>query len=283
MEIAYFNGEFKPKEDVRISPDDRGFLFADGIYEVVRWYGRAFYDMDGHMKRLLRSLSEVSIHWKDMLKFPSIAEQLITQNGLEKSDSMVYLQVTRGVAKRTHNYPVPEVAPTVYAIAYGFNPDHEVQKTGIKVMLKDDIRWTRCDIKSVSLLPNTMCFQDAYSNGYKECVFVRNGLITEASHSNIFFVKDEILYTHPESNLILSGITRKNVIRMAKASGIKVIEEAVREKDLNSFQEAFICSTSAEITPVTELRELTIGNGLPGKITGLLLEKFQSETSPLRK
>lgn len=283
METSFYNGSFLPKENVRISPDDRGFLFADGIYEVVRWYGTGFYDIESHMARLERSLHEVSIIWKESKRFPDVASELISLNKLENHDAMIYLQVTRGSARRTHNYPIPEVTPTVYATAYGFNPDWQAQTSGVKVMLREDIRWTRCDIKSVALLPNTMFFQEAYSNGYKECVFVRNGFITEATHSNIFFVREGKLYTHPESNYILSGVTRKNVIRLAKESGIQVIEEPVNQKDTKNLQEAFLASTSAEITGVVELDGIKIGNGLPGRITGLLLEKFQAETAALKK
>ena len=143
---------------------------------------------------------------------------------------MVYLQVTRGAARRTHSFPSPEVSPTVYAYAWGFVPDNQLKETGIKVMLKEDIRWSRCDIKSVALLANTLSFQEARENGLKECIFVRNGLITEGSHSNIFFVIDGTLFTHPESNHVLSGITRKNILRIAQESGIKIREEAVTGK-----------------------------------------------------
>lgn len=282
METCFYNGDNLPKENVRISPDDRGFLFADGIYEVVRWYGRSFYDMDNHMTRLMRSLREVNIKWDDVMRFPAIAEQLISDNKLYHQNAMVYLQVTRGAARRTHNYPVPDVQPTVYATAYGFNPDYESQQKGVKIILSEDIRWTRCDIKSVSLLANTMCFQQAFSKGYKECAFVRDGIITEASHSNIFFVREEKLFTHPESNHILSGITRKNIIRLAKDSGIQVIEIPVNERDIKFIQECFLASTSAEITPVTEIGDMTVGNGMPGTITGMLLEKFQAETAAIK-
>ena len=123
METAYFNGKFIPKEEVKISPDDRGFLFADGIYEVVRWYEGFFFDMNSHIARLKRSLRELRINWDDADQFPSIAEKLIKQNKLENQPAMVYLQVTRGAAKRTHSFPSPEVTPTVYAYAWGFTPD----------------------------------------------------------------------------------------------------------------------------------------------------------------
>jgi D-alanine transaminase len=282
MSIAYFNGKLIPKNEITISPDDRGFLFADGIYEVVRWYEGFFYDMNSHVTRLKRSLRELRINWADPDLFPSIAKDLIKLNKLENQPAMVYLQVTRGAAIRTHFFPSPEVVPTVYACAWGFVPDSLSKEIGIKVMLKEDIRWSRCDIKSVALLPNTISFQEAYENGLKECIFVRNGLITEGSHSNIFFVIEGTLFTHPESNHVLSGVTRKNILRIAQDSGIKIREEAVQENRIRFIQEGFITNTSAEVIPVTELGGNTLGNGVPGPVTCLIREKFDAEIKALK-
>jgi D-alanine transaminase len=282
METAYFNGEFLPKNEIRISPDDRGFLFADGIYEVVRWYEGFFYDMTSHVSRLKRSLRELRINWSDADMYPSIADELIKLNKLESQQALIYLQVTRGAARRTHFFPSPEVTPTVYASAWGFIPDNQSNESGVKVMLKEEIRWSRCDIKSVALLPNTMSFQEAYENGLKECIFVRNGFITEGSHSNIFFVIDGTLFTHPESNHILSGVTRKNVLRIAEETGIKIREEALPENRLRFVQEAFITNTSAEVTPVTDIGGNTLNNGVPGPVTRLIREKFNAEILALK-
>lgn len=277
MSITYFNGIFLPGEEVKISPDDRGFNFGDGIYEVVRWYEGFFYDMDSHLARMKRSLLELRINWRDSDLFPTIARDLIKYNELETRPAMIYIQVTRGVAKRTHYFPSPEVRPTIYAYSFGFVPDIKSQESGIRVMLKEDIRWSRCDIKSIALLANTISFQEAKENGFNECIFVRNGYITEGAHSNIFFVTDGILYTHPESNHVLSGITRKNVLRIAKESGIEIREEAVPEDRLRFTQESFITNTSAEVTPVIEIGGNKIGEGIPGPITRMILEKFRAE------
>lgn len=277
METAYFNGKLIPKDEITLSPDDRGFLFADGIYEVVRWYKGFFYDMNGHMARLKRSLRELRINWNDVDKFPILANDLIKHNKLENEPAMIYLQVTRGVAKRSHAFPSPEVLPTVYSYTWGFTPDSQSKESGIKVMLKEDIRWSRCDIKSVALLPNTLSFQEAWENGMKECIFVRDGLITEGTHSNIFFVIDGTLFTHPESNHILSGITRKNILRIADESGIKIREEAVPENRIRIVKEAFITNTSAEVTPVTEIGGNTVGDGVPGSVTRIIRDKFDEE------
>lgn len=282
METVYFNGSFISKEEVKISPDDRGFLFADGIYEVVRWYGKAFFDIEGHVKRLKRSLGELSINWSVSDTFPSIAERLIRDNNLGSKPSMVYLQVTRGAAKRTHYFPVPGVQPTAYAFAFPFTPDEDGFRNGVRAILKPDIRWTRCDIKSIALLPNTISFNEAYTSGFRECIFVRDGFITEGAHSNVFFVRDGTLLTHPESNFILSGISRNNVVRMAREAGIIISDVPVNENDLKYIREAFITNTSSEVTPVTELGGIIIGNGEPGPITRKLQELFRSATATLK-
>jgi D-alanine transaminase len=277
METVYFNGEFIPKEEAKISPDDRGFLFGDGIYEVVRWYEGFFYDMNNHVIRLGRSLGELRINWDGYGLFPSIANELIKRNNLGNQPAMVYLQVTRGAAKRTHSFPSPEISPTIYAYAWGFVPDSRSKEKGVKVMLKEDIRWSRCDIKSIALLANTISFQEAHEKRLKECIFVRDGLITEGSRSNIFFVIDGTLFTHPESNHILSGVTRKNVLRIAQEAGIKIREEAIQANRIALIQEAFITNTSAEVTPVTDLEGNMIGDGTAGRITMLIQEKFDAE------
>ena len=282
MNIAYFNGTFIQKDQISISPDDRGFLFADGVYEVLRWYEGFFYDMNSHTTRLKRSLRELRMNWNNTDLFPSIASDLIKLNKLENQQAMIYLQVTRGVAKRTHYFPSSEVPPTVYAYAWGLVPDNQSKQSGIKVMLREDIRWSRCDIKSVALLANTISFQEAYENGMKECIFVRNGFITEGSHSNIFFVIDGTLFTHPESDRVLSGVTRKNILRIALEAGIKIREEALQETRIRFIQEAFITNTSAEVTPVIELGGKSLADGAPGRVTRLLQEKFDAEINALK-
>ncbi|NMC40430.1 MAG: hypothetical protein GYA43_04555 [Bacteroidales bacterium] len=275
MRISYFNGKFIPGEEVIISPDDRGFLFADGVYEVVRWYEGFFFDMDGHLARLKRSLRELNINWDAVDSFPQISFELIRMNGLEKKPALVYFQVTRGAAPRTHTFPSPPVQPTTYGFAKTFIPESAGKENGTKVMLKKEMRWARCDIKSVALLPNTMCFEEATSAGFGECIFVKDGYLTEGSHSNIFFVMDGIIYTHPESEAILSGITRKNTIRAASECGLPLEEKAIHVNDLPRITEAFLTNTSAEITPVTAFNDIPAGSGRPGPVTMKLIEKFR--------
>jgi D-alanine transaminase len=282
MDIAYFNGSFIPKENIRISPDDRGFLFGDGIYEVMKWYGSFFFDPVSHLARLKRSLGEVRINWPEADTFPIFAMELIRINKLENRQALIYLQVTRGAAPRNHSFPDPEVRPTAYAFVRETGVTKTEPGIGVKVILRKDIRWSRCDIKSVSLLANTLSFQEAYERGMKECIFVREGMITEGSRSNIFLVANGTLYTHPESGYILAGVTRKNIIRFAKESGIPIKEEPFPEKDLCNIQEAFITNTSAEVTPVTFFDTLQVGNGTPGPVTLRIHKKFLDEIIHLK-
>jgi D-alanine transaminase len=282
METAYFNGDFLPKDEIRIDPDDRGFLFADGVYEVARWYEGFFYDMEGHMTRLKRSMREVKIEWPDTDIFPSIAMELIARNKLNNIPSLVYLEVTRGTAKRNHAFPSPPVHPTVYAFARGFRPEKEAISSGIHAILRPDTRWSRCDIKSVSLLPNILSFQEAREKEALECIFVREGYITECAHSNVFFVIDGILVTHPESEIVLAGITRKNVLRIARENGVPVNETPLSAEKLAEATEAFVTNTSFEIAPVISIEGNPVGKGIPGPVTRLLREKFDAEIRSLK-
>jgi len=282
MEIAYFNGSFLPAEEIRISPEDRGFLFAEGIYEVVRWYQGFFFDMESHQSRLKRSLKEIRVNWPGEDTFPEIALELVRINQLNLLPALVYIQVTRGAARRSHAFPSPPVDPTVYAFARNFLPENTQKEGGVSVMLKEEMRWSRCDIKSTALLPNTLCFQEAIENDFFECAFVKDGLVTECSHSNIFFITGGELFTHPESPHILSGITRKNIIRLSSEAGITVIEEPVKEKLLSKIDEVFISNTSGEVTPVIKLGNYTVGNGEPGKITRLIRQKFNEHICSLK-
>ena len=282
MQYAYFNGKFLQKEKVKISPDDRGFLFADGIYEVVRWYEGFFFDMESHVARMKRCMKEIRISWAEADSFPTIATELIKKNKLQERHSLVYLQVTRGAAKRTHSFPSPPVEPTVYAYAWGFKPAKEIISAGIKTILRNDPRWNRCDIKSVSLLPNILSFQEATESGSMECIFIRDGMMTECAHSNVFFVIDGKIFTHPESENILSGVTRKNVIRIARKAGISVFEIPVAAGRMNEVSEAFITNTSFEVAPVISIDNKPVGNGTSGPVTKLLREKFDAEIMALK-
>jgi len=274
MSIAYFNGAFLAPEQIRISPDERGFLFADGVYEVARKYGSHFFAMSDHLIRLQRSLDGLRIDWKGVSTVPGIAEELIDRNQLEDKDAIFYIQVTRGSAKRSHNFPDPPVEPTVYAFVRQFTPNRQNLSDGVKVFLADDIRWGRCDIKSIALLPNVLGYQQAREAGCTECVFVKDGFFTEGAHTNLFVVMNGALHTFPSSGNILNGISRQHVIKIAQAAGIQVVEEPVPVNMKEYFHEAFLAGTTVDVTPITALGDYVIRDGKPGPVTKLLQEKF---------
>ncbi|MDX9774315.1 MAG: aminotransferase class IV [Bacteroidales bacterium] len=285
METVYLNGQFIQKDEALISPDDRGFLFGDSIYEVTRWYGGYFFDLPGHAERFRRSLKETRIIWDDADKFEQLSAELIDRNGLGAGCAIVYFQVTRGVASRNHAFPDPPVKPTVYGYARRHSIDTLACERGVSIWLTPDPRWNRCDIKTTALIANVMPYQEAHEKGCAEVCFVRDGLVTEGAHSNIFFVKDEALYTYPESNKILSGITRNNIITLAREKGIKVIEEAVPADMLSYMHEAFLCNTTGEIVPILKISNQVIGEGTPGTVTKHIQRLFRDKvqaTSSIR-
>jgi D-alanine transaminase len=280
METVFLNGQFLPKEQAMISPDDRGFLFGDSVYEVVRWYGGYFFDLPAHAARLRRSLDETRISWTDESRIEEISLELIERNGLGTDCAIVYLQATRGAAPRNHAFPNPPVEPTVYGFARRHSLNTLACERGVGIWLTPDPRWNRCDIKTTALIANILPYQEAQDGGYKEVCFVRNGMVTEGAHSNIFFVRDGVLHTHPSTNDILAGITRKNIISLAQDNGITVVEEAVAADMIPYMNEGFICNTTGEIVPVIKVTEQMIGDGSPGPVTrklqNLLREHIQS-------
>lgn len=272
-EIVYLNGEFLPKEAATISPSDRGFNFADGVYEVVKYYnGKAFRYSD-HYYRLQRSLAEVEIDYPETEKLESVFSDLLVKNNLQNQHAGVYLQITRGQHSRVHHFPT-RIKPTVYAFVFDLPSCTDKLKQGIKVITHDDIRWQRCDIKSVSLLPNTMLYNKAVSSGAAECIMIRDGIVTEATHSSVFAVQDGVVVTRPLSNAILPGITRKVVLEICAENNI-LLEECLFSKDeLLKMDELFITGTGSEITPVIQVDNASIGNKKPGEITRMIQKKF---------
>jgi D-alanine transaminase len=272
-EIVYLNGEFMAKEEAKISPNDRGFIFADGVYEVAKYYnGKAFRYAD-HLKRLERSLAELDIVFKETEKLEAIFAELIVKNNLQNKHAGVYLQITRGEYKRVHHFP-ENIKPTVYAFAYHMPSFTDNLENGISLISHEDIRWQRCDIKSVSLLPNTMLYNKAVKAGAGECVLLRNGMVTEATHSSVLGVKNETVITRPLSNLILPGITRKVILEICAANHIPFEEREFSEAEMLAMEEIIIAGTGSEITPAIKINDTIIGDGKPGKITRLLQQKF---------
>lgn len=272
-EIVYLNGEFLPRESAFITPDDRGFNFADGVYEVVKYYRGKPFRMYDHLERLSYSLNEVGITYSEIQRLETVLSELLRRNGLNDSDSGVYLQISRGAHKRVHHFPRP-LTPTVYAFAFPFPSFSDSLKYGIKVTTAEDIRWLRCDIKSVSLLPNTMLYNAAVEKGAGESILIRNGTVTEATHSSVFGVKNGKINTHPLSNLILPGITRKVVLELCRSNGIPLEESAINEEELSTMDELFIAGTGSEIMPVIEVNGSLISDGNPGPITRNIQQLF---------
>jgi D-alanine transaminase len=280
-EIVYFNGTYLPKSEVRISPDDRGFLFADGIYEVVRMYDGVAFGMQDHVDRLASGMAAIGIRGVDASVMADVCAELTRRNDLDGRDAVVYIQITRGVAPRTHHFPDPPVPPTVYANAWAF-----AQKTdpavGVSVVTAADHRWTRCDIKSVALLPNCMAAQQAAEAGAYEAVLVRDGMAIEGTRSSLFGVVRGEVRTAPESNYILPSITRAVAIDLCRAEGIPVAERPMTLAEFGAADELFLAGTTSEITPVVEVDGMPVGSGRPGPVATRLALAFADRVAALK-
>lgn len=277
--IVYLNKNYSFIEDACISPLDRGFLFADGVYESIRTYNRKLFRYGDHLKRLRRSLAELKIDFDDFDTIEKIIYALIEKNKI-KNEVLIYLQITRGsVFPRTHKFPESKNNPTIFISVNDLESKIDKLNKGIKVILQEDARWLRCDIKSTSLLPVVLANQKAYEAGAEEAILVRNGLITEGTHTNFFAVKEDTVFTAPISNLILDGITRKVVLELCNQLKIKVKEDHICKDGLKNYNEFFITSTTKEITPVVQIDDWEINS----KISGTITKKLQSAFNELTK
>lgn len=270
-----WNEEIVDESEVKIDIEDRGYQFGDGIYEVIRIYDGYMYMEKEHLDRLWVSAEKIR------MTLPFTREELsqrlhrlAQEVGLE--NARVYFQVTRGTAKpRLHDFPNPkEVHSVLMADIQPASRPSAKQNIGIRAGFVEDKRWLHCDIKSISLLGNIMALDEAQQKGYDEAVLVRDGIVTEASASNLWMVKDEVLYTHPDGNLVLPGIAKIKIRELVKALGIELKEEAFTEKELLAADECFKTSSVAEIMPIIEIDNQTIGDGTPGKVTKKLLNAY---------
>lgn len=269
------NDTIIPKESFTVDIEDRGYQFGDGIYEVIRIYDGKLFEWEAHFKRLVRSAGE--------LKIPLLVEAerlyqnltlLIKESGV--IDGSVYIQVTRGAAPRVHQFP--EVAdPILLAYVREMNRPTEQLENGVKVILTEDIRWLRVDIKTINLLGNVLAKQKAVEQGANEAILVRDGIVTEGSSSNIFAIKGNECFSHPANHLILNGITRQVVIRFLSAANLIFREIAFTPEELLEMDEAFLTSTGHEVCPIVEINGTMIGKGVPGSYT----RKLQSEFNKL--
>lgn len=263
--MVFLNGAFLPLEEARVPVLDRGFIFGDGIYELIPVYSRAPFRMDEHLARLERSLAAVRIaNPYSREQWRAILLELIARQPWE--DQGVYLQVTRGVAKRDHAFP-EGVAPTVFAMANPLvNPPRELVDKGAVAVSAVDNRWLRCDIKSVSLIGNVLLRQVSADAGAVETILFRDGLLTEASASNVFVAKNGRLLSPPKSNLILPGITYDVVVEIARDVGIPIEFRDVREAEVRGADEVWLTSSSKEILAVVQLDGKPVGEGKPGAL-----------------
>ena len=272
-EKVYLNGKILKAEEAKVSVFDRGFIFGDGIYEVmVQINGRFFYG-DKHLKRLEECLSKIDIEY-DVPQLSTEIPKLLEASKLVCEDCMLYIQITRGVAPRQHSFP-KEIKPTVFMYVIP-KPLPEINESHIEVVTQQDYRWTKCDIKMTSLLGNILANEHAMKNDCYETLFIRDGQITEASHCNVFFIKDNKIYTHPANQFILNGITRKIVLELCEKLNIEVIEEGISISDIKSYDEAFLTGTSTQIASIKKIDDYFLyRNDKVGPITRRLQEAYK--------
>ena len=274
--IVYLNGSFVDKNKAFVSVMDRGFLFGDGVYEVFPSYNKHIFGLDLHLARLQKGLKSIQIQNPYSLsEWRSIIHKVIGLNPGDNNQA-VYLQITRGCDRdRKHTYG--DISPTVYiqSTAFDVRPREELLK-GAKVITQDDIRWSQCDIKVTSLLPNIMYAQMAKNLEIEEVVLCRDGVVTECSSSNVFIVKNERLYTHPKGSYILPGITREAVLDCASVCGISTVEKEFSKNDLLEADEVWVTSSTREVVPITNVDGFEIGSGVVGEVWQLINERYQA-------
>ncbi|MCX7184437.1 MAG: D-amino acid aminotransferase [Nitrosospira sp.] len=273
--MIYLNGDFMPIEEARIPVLDRGFIFGDGVYEVIPVYSRRPFRLAEHLRRLQHSLDGIRItnphtdaEWDDLLA------RLIAGN--EGDDQYLYLHITRGVAKRDHAFP-KGVAPTVFIMSNPLlTPPKELLASGVAAITASDNRWLRCDIKAISLLPNVLLRQMAVDVGAVETVLLRDGFMTEGAASNIFVMKDGILLAPPKNHLMLPGITYDVVLELAAAHDIPCEVREISEYEVRTAQELLLTSSTKEIMPITRLDGKPVGDGSPGRMFAQLYQLYQN-------
>jgi D-alanine transaminase len=282
MSIAYLNGAFRPLSETRVSVMDRGFLFGDGVYEVIPVYGGRLFRLAHHLKRLQNSLDSVRTAnpltaeaWETMLN------ELVERNG--GGDQAVYLQVTRGVAaQRNHAFP-ENTAPTLFAMSTPVAASVDSDSiTGITAITLADIRWKLCNIKAITLLPNVLLRQQAIDGDAAEAILIKDGFATEGAASNIFIVKDDLLITPPNGPALLPGITRDLVIELAARHAIPYREADISEDALFDADEIWLTSSTREISPVTRLDDRRIGGGIPGPLWKRMIGLYQDYKAAVR-
>ena len=272
--MVYLNGSFLPLEEAKVPVLDRGFIFGDGVYELIPVYSRVAFRMDEHLARLERSLAETRIRnphsraqWRDIIY------RLVDAQPFD--DQGVYFQVTRGVARRDHAFP-KDAEPTVFMMSNPLvTPPQEVVQRGASAVSAQDNRWFRCDIKSISLIGNCLLRQLSAEQGAVETILFRDGKLTEASASNVFVVKQGVILSPQKSNLILPGITYDVVCELARANGLPIELREVDEAEVRGADEIWVSSSSKEVLPVVTLDGRRVGEGRPGPVFARMYQLYQ--------
>jgi D-alanine transaminase len=273
-DIAYLNGDFLPLDQARVSVLDRGFIFGDGVYEVIPVYSRRPFRLPEHLQRLQRSLDAVRLgNPMTDAEWTRLTHEIVARHAGE--DQSVYLQVTRGVAKRDHAFP-KEGKQTVFMMSNPLvTPSRDQIDQGVPCITATDYRWLKCDVKSVSLLANCLLRQLAAEAGAVEVVLFRDGALSEASASNVFVVRNGKLLAPPKNHLILPGITYDVVLELAAAKGIGIELRAIPEREVRSADELWLTSSSKEVLAVATLDGKPVGNGRPGPVFRTVHQAFQ--------
>lgn len=269
-DIVYVNGNFLPRTEAMVSVEDRGFVFGDGVYEVLRAINGRLFATQFHNDRLKRSLDGLRITLKagdSPGEFVEIGKQLLRENGFGQGEATLYMQVTRGATTRGHNFPPPDIAPTVYISAARFTPYSDFAQTGTAAITHPDLRWGRCDLKTLNLLPNILASQTAKERGAFEAMLIRDGIVTEGTRTNFFGVVDGSLRTHPSDNHILPGITRAVLRNLAKEVSIEIDETPISVAEIPRLTELFVTGTTTDVMPVVKLDDKPVGTGQPGELT----------------
>jgi D-alanine transaminase len=274
VQVVFLNGQFLPLDEAKVPVLDRGFIFGDGIYEVVPVYSRVPFRLDEHLARLERSLAAVQIRNPySRTQWHGIIAELVQRQ--EFDDQGVYFQVTRGVAKRDHAFP-RDAEPTVFMMATPLvNPPHEQVENGAQAVSAVDYRWLRCDIKSTSLIGNVLLRQLSAEAGAAETILFRDGRLTEASASNVFAVRAGVMLAPPKSSLILPGITYDVVVELAQAGGVPLELREVSEAEVRGADELWVSSSSKEVLAIVRLDGAPIGEGRPGPVFRRMYRLYQ--------
>jgi D-alanine transaminase len=266
--------QFLPYQELMYPFEERGLQFGDGVYEVIRIYKGNYFLLEEHIDRLYRSAEAIRLHVPyDKKQLLEKLEQLLKMNDV-KEDSMAYLQVTRGSFPRVHAFPKKDCS-NLYAYIREMPRRMNEIENGIFTILTKDVRWEYCYIKSLNLLPNVLAKQEAVDRGAFEAIFYRDGIITEGSSSNIFFVKDGKIYTHPATERILNGVIRMKVKEFCQALNIPFIEEAFSVDDIQEADEMFLTSSTSGVIPIIQVEEHVISQGTPGEMTRKLQEVYE--------